>query len=99
MAIEIDVAQLKLITDRIFESLSKRGGAIVLDWDDYWEVSPDSRYNLGTVPSDLTVGKLSDDLAFLSQVQSARQETVPYMFVHLAPLLSAIAEASVPQGS
>jgi len=99
MGLEIDIDRLKIILMKILDRMESNGSCVFITKDDYWDIGPGDRYDLTRAPGDPVVGKLSDDWEFLQTLLNEPDASVPYMFVHLAPLLNAIAEESLPQGS
>ena len=96
MALEIDLAKLKMILMKIIDDVTANVSRVSLKDDDYWEIDSNDRYDLTKVPGDPVVGKLSDDWDFLLPLlDDDADEAVPYLLVHVAPLLRAIAESDV----
>jgi hypothetical protein len=58
----IDLALLQKITNTVFEQLKEKEGnhsTIIRDY--YWDIEPKKLYNPYEIPSDFTLGQLSDD--------------------------------------
>jgi hypothetical protein len=58
-----------------------------------WTVPDDELYALEHSPRQLECGSLDDDLEFVESAQCQSRQAIPLMFVHLAPLLRALASA------
>jgi hypothetical protein len=99
MDLEIDVNRLKNIANSLFDRLLKTNSIVHLKYDEYWIVQPSDRYDFSKTPGELGVGKLTDDWELLQSLIDDSDDAVPYMFVHLAPLVEAIAEAALPRQS
>jgi hypothetical protein len=90
---EITVAELRLITETLFEHLEDSGHAtIVIDKDYYWNIAADGRYDPVRRPAELDLGQLSDDWAELQNVVAGRRPPLNYALVWLAAILRRIGE-------
>jgi hypothetical protein len=94
MDLEIKISELRMVVNRIFDHIENELGQriISLSQDDYWELGQIDRYDFTKDPSRHEVGKLYDDWEFLSAILTDENNSVPYMLVHLAPLLRFIGE-------
>ena len=66
---------------------------VQLPADYYWVVPDDSLYVMAQSPTQLDCGNLNDDLDFVEQAHAHREQALPLMFMHLAPLLYALSKA------
>lgn len=89
MDLEIKVADLREITNRIFDHVQKdlKVDAIRLTEDYYWDVPSDRLYDMANKPTELDCGQLYDDWEFLSHILRDKDQAVSLMLIHLAPLL------------
>lgn len=96
--IQIDIASLKEITDRIFEHLLNEQQIKVVEVtpreDHYWGISSDDRHRIEQSPPEMHVGRLSDDWEFLMPLLADRHQAFPLMLIHLAPILQFIGRKS-----
>jgi hypothetical protein len=95
MESEIDLLKLRQAANAIFDRLDDLGVTKVTlreDADYYWEVPSDRLYNVREKQPQLDVGRLSDDLEFLSAILKDKKQAVSLMFIHLAPLLRYVGE-------
>ena len=95
MESEIDIEKLRQVTNAIFDHLSKMGikeVAVGKDTDYYWEVPNDHLHKVRETQPQLDIGRLSDDLEFLSPILKDEKQAVSLMFIHLAPLLRYVGE-------
>lgn len=91
---EIQIQKLRQITEKLFIHLENKGiKSVVLDKDYYWNIPLDVLYDPDAGQIEHECGQLYDDLEFIEQVDDA-DEAVPYLFIHLAPLLRFLAEKS-----
>jgi hypothetical protein len=94
MAVEINIAELRLAVNRILDHIEKDLGhvSVQLDQDDYWDVPDNARYDFTKSPEEHVVGKLHDDWQFLSSVLKDKDQAVALMLIHAVPLLRRLAE-------
>lgn len=59
----------------------------------YWTVPDEALYAMEHLPTQLDSGSLNDDLEFVESAHANREQAMPVMFMHLAPLLRALAFA------
>lgn len=93
LAMEIEVQKLRLVAERIFNHIENDLGvrSLPLDNDYYWQIPDAELYSVDKDPPELDIGQLSEDLSFLEDVVSDREQAVSLMFLHLAPLLRYLA--------
>jgi hypothetical protein len=93
---EIELKVLKsavnAILDHLMEDLGIENVAIEDGEDSYWDCPYPEMNDVSVQPSDLTVGQLSDDFAFIKLVHRGESADVSYNLVHIAPLLRYIGE-------
>jgi hypothetical protein len=91
---EIELAQLKVIVDRLLDhAINSRGvSKITVDKIYYWAVPEESRYNMEDKPSELEVGSLDDDWDFIKSLSNKQTDPVIYQLTEVAPLLSYLGE-------
>jgi len=99
--VEIDLQELRLIIQRIFEYMESDLGLkkLTLDKDFYWDVPSEDRYDLTRSPETCDVGQLYDDWGFLRPILQDKSQALPLMLIHVAPLLLWIGENIGEQGS
>ena len=94
--VDVSIAQLSLVTERLFEHLTAQGIQVIqLDVDYYWNINHDEVYNLNQTPTNINVGQLSDDWHELRRILSNEQEPLAYQLVWLSAILRAIGEKLV----
>jgi len=93
---EIDVKILKLavnaVLDHILEDLKLSSVIVNAEEDLYWQCPAPEAYDSSKKPTDLTVGRLNDDMDFARLVHRGESADVSYNLVHLAPLLRYIGQ-------
>ncbi len=91
---EIDVAQLKTVVDRLFHHIIKTRGVrrVELGSDLYWNIPEEELYNVVDRPEELDVGRLSDDWEFISKLINDEAHPVAYQLTEVAPLLRRLGE-------
>jgi len=95
MECELKVSDLRKVVDMIICRIEEdiQGGSFSINDHKnlYWEVAYSDQYRLEQCPSDLTVGKLSEDWEFLQSVLTDSSLAIPLMLAKVAPLLRAMA--------
>lgn len=95
---EINLTVLKsavnAVLDHLMEDLGIENFAIEDERDSYWECPYPEMYDVSMLPSNLTVGQLSDDFDFVELVRRGQSADVSYNLVHIAPLLRYIGETA-----
>jgi hypothetical protein len=93
---EIDLRTVKeavnAILDHLMDDLRLESVPIRNEEDFYWDCSAEDLYNASKQPTELTVGRLTDDMDFARSIHRGQYADVSYSFVHLAPLLRYIGE-------
>jgi hypothetical protein len=94
--LEIDLRSLQTavnaVPDHLLEDVRIEKVAIESSEDFYWDCDAPERYDGSTKPTDLSVGRLSDDLDFTKLIRRGEGGDISYNLVHVAPLLLYIAE-------
>ena len=92
----IDLKQLKLALDSVFEHLLEDLKLETVPIDEaqnlYWDCEPPELYDMSKTPVGLSVGKLSDDVDFVKLIRRGQSGDISYNLVHVVPLLRHIAE-------
>lgn len=91
---ELDVEKLKKIVDRLFQHIVERHGVrtVELGTDFYWAIPEDELYNVVDQPTELDVGRLSDDWEFVAKLLDEANSPVAYQLTEVAPLLRRLGE-------
>lgn len=94
MALEINIAELRLAINRILEHIEHDLGhaTVSLQEDDYWDVANQERYDFTKSPENFEHGQLHDDWEFLSSILNDKNQAVALMLIHVAPLLRCVGE-------
>jgi hypothetical protein len=94
MAVEINIAELRLVINRILDHIERDLGHanVKLDEDNYWDVADEERYDFAKSPKNFEHGQLHDDWEFLSSILRDKDQAVALMLIHAAPLLRRIGE-------
>ncbi len=93
---EFDIAEIKLIADKLFAHLLQTGHATVsIDCDYYWDVPKDARRNPYAMPTDLALGQLSDDMSELKRISAGTTEPLSYALVWLSSVIREIGDEIV----
>lgn len=94
--IVIPVDTLRRAASILFDRLEAAAGqAISLDKDMFWAIPPEYRSNVYAVPTEFTVGQLSDSLENLTRVVDDPDSATTFALAWLADLLRAAGEAVV----
>ncbi|MFZ0978402.1 MAG: hypothetical protein WAN23_03275 [Candidatus Acidiferrales bacterium] len=92
----IDLERLKAavsaIFDHLIEDLKLKTVQIDEKEDFYWHCESPEVYDVSKKPTDLGIGRLSDDMDFVKLIQRGQSGDASYTLVHVAPLLRYIAE-------
>lgn len=95
MAYEIDLKSLKkatdMILDHVIEDLGVEKIQVEDDGDYYWDVPTANLYAVKEAQPRLDVGRLSDDLDFVSKMLRDNAP-VALVLIHVAPLLRRLGE-------
>lgn len=93
---EVDVAELKLVADKLFAHLLQMGHVTVsISHDYYWAVPKETRHDPYTQPVDLTLGQLSDDILELKRIGNGTADPHSFALVWLASVIREIGEETV----
>ncbi|PIE41011.1 MAG: hypothetical protein CSA49_05605 [Gammaproteobacteria bacterium] len=86
---DLKISELREITNLIFDYIQANLNieAVRLEKDFYWQILDKNLYDPECQPNDFALGQLFDDLEFLKGVLRDKENAVPAMFMHLAPLL------------
>jgi hypothetical protein len=89
MDLEIDISQLREITNRIFDHIEKdlKITGVRIDKDYYWDIPDKDLYDPSKDPGKLVFGQLYDDWSFLLPILSDKELAVSIMLIHVASLL------------
>ena len=95
MASEIDIENLRLVTNKIFDHIVRDLGikkvSIEQSTDLYWCVAPGDAHAMDKRPQQLEVGRLTDDLDFTNLEVDQGDPPPTLLLVHIAPLLQYLA--------
>jgi hypothetical protein len=93
---EISIAELRKISDLLFEHLEQTGrSTISVPVDYYWFVPEKALYDFDSAPKELTVGQLSDDMNELRMIAAHENEPFAFAFVWLSAVLRFVGETIV----
>lgn len=93
---QITTDEIRGITERLLAHLDESGnGSISVEWDYYWNVPPEQRYDPYRQPDQLTIGQLSDDWAELLGILQNKKPPLAYALVWLSTILRAAGETVV----
>lgn len=94
---QVSIERLRETINSVFDFIERDLGqsAVPLPSNYYWTVPDDALYMMEHPPKQLDCGSLTDDLEFAEAAYTNREQAIPLMFIHLAPLLYALAK-SVP---
>lgn len=94
MAVEINIADLRLVVNRILDYIEHdlEQASVRLDEDNYWDVADEERYRFTKAPENFEHGQLYDDWEFLTSILKEKDQAIPLMLIHVAPLLRRIGE-------
>ena len=92
-SVSIDV--LRKTINGIFDFIEKDLGVteVALKQNYYWTVADDVLYATESPPKELDVGSLNDDWDFVLAASKSADQLIPIEFIHVAPLLQALAQA------
>ena len=89
----IKISQLRTFVNRIFDFIEHDLGRDKSDLTHnfYWSISDDQLFDLTQQPTKIDCGSLVDDVEFLETAMQNQEQAFPLMFLHLAPILQAMA--------
>ena len=92
---EIEIAKLRVVLNKILDFIEHdlHREKVNLGRDHYWEVPLNQMYETTEPRFPLNCGSLEDDWNFLLSALTQKQQAVPVMLIHAAPLLAALAFA------
>ena len=90
---DINIKELQIIANLLFEHLQKAGQQTVnLPFDFYWSIPKEAKYNPYQQPTFFTIGQLSGDINELKSVIQGNKEPIGYGLVWLASIIRAVGE-------
>ena len=92
---EIDLEELRLATNALFDALVQERGkrvAISSVEDFYWEVPLECLNKIRDQQPQLDVGRLTDDWGFVRPIAEDKSIATPLALIHIAPLLRFLAQ-------
>jgi len=93
---EVNIRQLREVTDKIFSHLLEDGvEKLDLTADYYWQIPREFLYDKYDEPKSFTMGQLSEDLTFVEEIREGVRSPVAYGLVWIASLLRYIGEEIV----
>jgi hypothetical protein len=89
----IEIAVLREACERIFEFIEHdlKITSLDLEEDLYWTLPEEVRHDMSKTPTASHAGNLFDDYDFVVPLIKDRDQAMPLMFEHIAPLLTALA--------
>jgi hypothetical protein len=89
----IEIEVLRKIINGILDFIEKDVGVnrVELTKDHYWNVLDDDVYET-TKPAELGAGSLRDDWEFLLACANDKDQQLPIMLIHVAPILHALSQ-------
>ena len=90
----INIGQLRTFVNRVFDFIEHDLGYEKFDLtrNFYWSISDDQLFDLTQQPTKIDCGSLVGDVEFLEIAMKNQEQAFPMMFLHLAPLLQAMAK-------
>jgi hypothetical protein len=90
---KIEIKVLRETLNSIFDFIEYdlKKSKVELPWNLYWSILDNDVYRIGKNPDKLVCGNLTDDFEFITSAHLHREQAIPIMFLHLAPLLHALA--------
>ena len=93
---QITTDEIRGIVERLLADLDQSGNSTIsVDWDYYWNVPLEQRYDPYQQPAELTIGQLSDDWAELLGILQDKRPPIAYALVWLSSVLRAAGETVV----
>ena len=89
MDLEINIADLREITNRIFDHIQNdlKIDRLHIDKDYYWDIPDEYLYDPLKDPAQFVLGQLYHDWEFLLPLITDKELAVSLMLIHVAPLL------------
>jgi hypothetical protein len=90
---KIDMTVLRAVFNNIFDFALEGhdGSCLEVDENLYWTLSYDERFDMVNTPRVERVGSLMDDYHFLLAAEKDKEQAVPLLLEHLAPILQYLA--------
>lgn len=94
--IPIDIGLLEQAAALLIGHLREQAGPeALLDHDYYWSVPSTQEHNVYEMPTDLTVGQITECLEWLGAVVREPESALAYHLVYLGDVLRAVGQAVV----
>ena len=92
---QVDIRALRETVNAVLDFIERDLGksAVPLPSNYYWVVPDEGLYSMGEPPRQLECGSLVDDLEFVQAAHTNRDQAIPLVLIHLAPLLYALSKA------
>ena len=74
------------------EMRRRHGDGFPVSDEYFWEISTDQLYDPTTIPTDMTIGQLSESLEHVRRLSSGEGEPITYSLVWIADILRAIGQ-------
>lgn len=89
----VKIQSLRAVVNSILDFVERDLGRseVVLNRNFYWSISDDVLYTMESKPHELDVGSLADDWDFVLSAFEDRDQALPLVLIHVAPLLRALA--------
>lgn len=89
----VSIGTLREVINGVFDFVEKDLGMseVELKKNYYWDIPEDELYSMENQPKELVVGSLIDDWEFVLSA-SRMDPQIPIEFIHVAPLLRALAQ-------
>lgn len=92
---KIDIADLKRVFETLVAHLEQTNQSTYeIEWDYYWDIPTEDRYNPNVDPKDLTLGQLTDDWEGLLEIANGDMPPVGPALVWLSSVLRSIGEST-----
>jgi hypothetical protein len=93
---DINVSDLRKVCAVLLDHLEATGNAhIRVDWDHYWNVPKEERYDKYDSPKNLDLGQLTYDWERLQGLLNSEEVPIAYGLVWLSSILRAVGEKIV----
>ncbi len=91
---QVNIRVLRETINSVFDFIERDPdqSVVALPSNFYWTVPDDALFAMDQPPKQLDCGSLNDDLEFVEAAHATREQATPLMFMHLAPLLYALAK-------
>jgi hypothetical protein len=95
----IDFTDLRAIVEIVLDAAEESGTTVEINFDHYWDVPTEDRYDKYAPPTHLTIGQLSEDWSELQRIRRGEAAALPYALVWLASVLRCLGEHVLPGSS